>query len=499
MTDIILVHPIVSHLGSQMWPLPLNLLSISSLLNEEGYKIKIIDQRVNSNWKKELIKELKKNPVCVGVTSMIGFQVLGGLAASELVKKNSDVPVVWGGPTPTILPKITLENEFVDIICEGEGEVTFYELVKTLEKNKSLSGIKGIWYKENGRIKINEKRVFVDLNDLPDFPYNLLNLKDYKITSWQMSELAINVETSRGCPHHCAYCYNPKVNQRRWRALKPERVVELLKKLVDKYNVKNFRFHDDNFFVNQKRTNEIMEGILREGLDIVLAFQGMRVDTLCRMKKNELNLLYDAGCRYINFGLETGSPRILKLLKKDTTIEQAYATNKRLSQYSEIKPYYNFMAGFPTETMNDLSMTVKMMTKLYRENPNINIPILFLFIPWPGAELYDLALKHGFIPPKSLKEWGYIDWTDCKGVNLETRPWLSNEFKKMFIKVSTLRFLIDLANKEYHPTIKKLANPYLSIAKFRFTHNFYSFMLDGKFWGLILRFFERKGDTLIRK
>jgi len=488
MTNIVLIHPRLFRSECHFCPLPLNLLSISSILDKEGYKIKIIDQRINSDWKRELIKELKNEPTCVGITSMVGAQILGGLTTSKIVKENSDAPVVWGGPFPTMLPQLTIENENVDVVCEGEGEITFYELVKTLEKSKPLSEVKGIWYKENEKIRRNEKRPFLDLNNLPDLPYHLINLKDYKreFGSWITKEFMISVLTSRGCPYQCTYCFNQIVNQCRWRALRSERVIELLKNLVDKYHVKYFRFNDDNFFVSQKRANEIMRGILREKMDIKMEFQGTRVDTICRMKKNELNVLYDAGCRSFSIGLETGSPRILKLIKKGTTIEQAYAANKRLSRYPEIRSQYNFMAGFPTETINDLSMTVNMMSKLYKENPNIKIPILFLFTPWPGTDIYNLTIQHGFAPPKSLMGWGYMDWNDEIPRNIVARPWLSNEFKKMFSNVTMINYLADSIDIELHSNIFKiLAKLYLPFAKFRFNHNFYNFVPEGVLIGLI--------------
>ena len=491
MTNIILIHPIIMKSECHFCPLPLNLLSISNLLDKEDYKIKIIDQRINPDWKGELIKELKNEPTCVGITSMVGAQILGGLKASKIVKENSGAPVVWGGPFPTISPQLTIENENVDVVCEGEGEVTFYELVKTLEKGKSLKNVKGIWYKNNGNIIRNEKRPFVDLNDIPDMPYHLLNMKDYKHTSWQTEEFTINLESSRGCPFRCKYCYNPTFYPL-WRALKPERVVEMLKKLVDTYKVRSFLFHDDNFFVNQKRTNEIMKGVLEEKLDIIMGFQGIRADSICNMKKEELYLIYKAGSRYFNFGLETGSQRILDLLNKGVTVEQAYQMNRKLAEYP-VMPHYNLMVGLPTETIEDLHMTLDMILKLKKENPNVKIPTIFLFIPWPGTKMYDIAIKHGFVPPRSLEEWGEVEWTALYK-NQTKLPWLSNEFIIMFKK---LLLTYQLA---YNPNIsnyqnfffKMLAKLYQPIAKFRFKHKFYDFMPEILFAEKISRFARKR-------
>ena len=478
MADVILIQP-KANPHRELACLPLGLLSISRLLDNEGYKIKIINQIINNRWKLDLQSELKNNPICVGITVMIGNSILSGIATSKFVKEISDIPIVWGGPHPSIIPHQTLENNYIDIVCEGEGDITFFELVKTLEKNKPLDKVKGIWYKENKKIKCNEKRAQTDLNTLPDIPYHILDMSQYKFTTWyKEKKFTINVETSRGCPFHCTYCYNCNLYPK-WNGLNSKRVIELLKKLNEEYNVKSFHFQDDNFFVNQKRTNEIMEGILKEKLDIVMGFQGLRLDAACKMKKDEFDLLFKAGCRYFNLGLETGSPRILKMISKGTTIEQAYSFNKILTRYPEIYPHYNFMTGFPTETINEMLETVNMMVKLKKENPNIQIISLFLFTPWPKTEIYDLSIKHGFIPPNSLEEWGNITW----GLNIgdeskKFHPWLTKDFIEMYNRI---QFTIQSANylnidKLSNFFLRTIQNLYAPIAKFRFKNSCYSYM-----------------------
>jgi len=476
MTDVILFHPDIYELKLHFYvTLPLGLLRISTLLDKEGYKIKIIDQRINKKWKEDLKRELKKNPICIGITSMIGASILNGLRASRIVKKNSNVPVVWGGPQPTILPQITLENKYVDIVCEGEGETTFYELVKTLEKDKSLNKVKGIWFKNNGGKKYNGKRPFVDFNDIPNPPYHILNIKDYKRTSWHTKKFTFNIETSRGCIYRCNYCYNP-IHYPCWRALKAERVIELLKNLIDDYNVKSFLFHDDNFGVNQKRVNKIMEGILKEKLDIEMGFQGIRVDTICKMKKSELDSMSKAGCKHIIVGVESGSPRILKLLHKGIKVEQTYAANKKLSKYTEIKPKYNLMGGFPTETIEELFMTMNTAIKLKKENPSAQITPIFLYVPWPGTKMYDFSIQHGFNPPKTLVEWGHIEWTSAYARSFSF-PWLTDEFKKIYEKTLLVYlFANDFPILDKNLVVKIMEKFYRHIAKFRFYHNYYRFM-----------------------
>jgi len=483
MSDIILIHPRYTPWDTTYNHFPLGLLQISSRLDSEAYKIKILDQRVDPNWKQALLNGLKSNPICIGITTMIGTQILGGLSISKLVKENSDSPVVWGGPFPRMLPHVTIQNKYIDIICEGEGENTFYELVKTLEKNKPLEKVKGIWFKNNGNIKRNKPRKRVDLNKIPDPPYHLINNPGkYKYTTWfhspDIPERTANINTSVGCPYQCTYCYNPTLYPK-WKALSAERVVSLIKNLHYKHKFKGFLFMDDNFFIDQKRVNDIMKGIIKEGLDIEMGFQGSRADIICRMSDEEFELLHKAGAKWHTVGAESGSPRILKLLKKGVTVNEVYTMNRRVAEYDDMHVLYNFMTGIPTETTKEMLMTVKMMTKLRKENPNARIPYIFIFTPWPKTEIFDLAVKHGYVPPKTLEEWGNVEWNivGSRRSQFNPRPWISEEHKRLYKKILLLQEFIGYNYKYLKISfLKLLASLYRPIAEKRLEKNFYDFM-----------------------
>lgn len=181
MTDIILVQPKVREAKVIKYEagVPLALLSMCCYIAKD-HNIKIIDQRIDKHWKKNLVRELKKKPLCVATTSMTGSLIKYALGVSKIVKQNSDVPVVWGGIHASLLPKQTLENPYIDFVVQGEGEVTFYELVKALDRSKNLRYIKGLWYKEKKKIKHNPEREPIDLNKLPEIPFNIINVQRTK-------------------------------------------------------------------------------------------------------------------------------------------------------------------------------------------------------------------------------------------------------------------------------------------------------------------------------
>ena len=147
--------------------LPNNILLVGTALHHAGYKVKLIDQAMEEEWKHTLLKVLQEDVICIGISSTTGNQISYGLEIAKFIRTHSDRPIVWGGIHPTLLPEQTLENEFVDIVVRGEGEETIVELTNALQDDKSLNGISGVSYKENGRIVHNPDRAFLDLKEQP--------------------------------------------------------------------------------------------------------------------------------------------------------------------------------------------------------------------------------------------------------------------------------------------------------------------------------------------
>lgn len=179
MDTIVLFNPKAGDEYPGVIRLPLALLCISSLIHKR-YKIKIVDSRVEIDWEQKFRRLIQNEPLCVGITSMTGEQIHNGLFASKIIKEyNKEIPVIWGGTHPTLLPEQTLENEYVDVIVRGEGEKTFQELVDALASGSPLKDIRGISFKEDCRIRHNKGRDYLNLNELPDLPYHLVNMECY--------------------------------------------------------------------------------------------------------------------------------------------------------------------------------------------------------------------------------------------------------------------------------------------------------------------------------
>lgn len=452
--------------------LPASVLMVAAPLIKAGYKVKIIDQRVDKNWKKILLEETKKAPLAFGVSALTGQQILNGLDASRLVKENSNVPVIWGGVHPSLLPKQTLENEYIDFVVVGEGEETFFELVKALETKSSFENIKGLGYKKGGKVILNPQREFINLDESLGIPYHLVSVEKYiSRKSYTANKSARNIAfyTSRGCPHRCGFCYNKEFNKRRWRGKSAEKVVEDMKKIIKDYRITSFDIEDDEFFVDTERARKICDLIIKENLNVEI-FTTCRVNYVANnMDDKYLKLLYRAGFRILSFGVESGSERILELMHKDITINQVFETITRLKK-AGINSKYFFMTGFPTETIDDLYKTTDLIQKMKKLDARILIPAWRVFTPYPGTDLYNLAIKHGWQPPKSLEEWADYDF------NTVRMPWVKGKKKRIIKNVSFLINYLEMSRTVGRGIFFKLAKIFGKIVDWRWKNYFFSWV-----------------------
>ena len=469
--------------------LPLSLMHLASPLEKLGYSVTIIDQFSDPHWKRKLDHSLQRKPVCFGVTSMTGPQILQAVKACRRVKdKYPEVPVVWGGIHATIKSAQVLENPHVDIVVIGEGEETFAELVEALGSGAPLVGIKGIAYKEKGEFFFSEPRPFIDLNDYPPPAYHLVDMAQYREEI--LGRDHIHIICSRGCIYDCAYCWDPVFHQRKHRAMNPEAVVDLMKRLSRDHGKKGFIFGDDNFFIDLDWARKVLEGIVQSGLDIHIGKQFIRADTLCRLDKDFLDLLVKAGVRRFVIGAESGSPRILRLIRKRITVEEIINSNRKLVG-TEIKPAFLFMMGLPTETPEEVGETLKLADQLMKDNPDAT-RTFNKYTPFPGTELYDMILKRGFSEPEKLEDWAKIGYRR----SFRETPWLLPETKKLISILDYALMCSDRDNslggvKKADPLSVWMAKTYGPLARYRVRTLDTRFPIETLFIKVLRRFMGR--------
>jgi anaerobic magnesium-protoporphyrin IX monomethyl ester cyclase len=445
--------------------LPLNLLYPATTLIHAGFSVKIVDQFADPHWERNLHDALIERPICFGVSCMTGPQIIRALAASKFFKRlYPDVPVVWGGIHASILPEQTLENPYVDIAVIGEGEATLLDLVKALANNDSLSRVAGIAYRENDQYHFTGPRPFVDLDKQLPLAYDLIDINLYRREIFGSDHVSFN--SSRGCVYRCGFCYDSIVHRRVWRSMQPKTVVDQFRRLIRDYGISGFNFTDDNLFANMKHAYSLMEEIIRADLKIRIGKLHIRIDAIQKMDHEFLQLLVRAGVERLTIGVESGNQRILNLIRKDLRVEQVIEASRKLRPYS-IVPVYLFMMGLPTETPQEFAQSIRLAQQLLHENPRAS-KSFNIYMPYPGTELYNLALQLGLRQPQRLEEWAPLNY---RYVPRES-PWITPETKKL---ISGLDFPLMFLGKGHfykktHPVVVGLARLYHPIARYRIKH-----------------------------
>ena len=414
MSDVVLCYPKTGFDVKLFRSLPLSVLTVAAG-SIEDFEVKIIDQRVENNWKSKLKKELDDSPTCVGISTMTGSQIGYGLQMSKFIRENNeDVKIVWGGPHPTLLPLQTLESELVDIVVVGEGDSVFRDIAIALDQGRPLDKIQGIGFKNNGKRVLTPTRKPVNLDTLPEIPYELVNIENYTKEKSMVSKFgkrALPFISSRGCPFHCAFCSVPRLHKS-WRAMNPKRVLENVNDMVERFDIDYVVFHDENFFTDLKRSRMIGESINgRFGWSTQARMDSIKHLDLKEYQKFGLDLM--------QIGIESGNDRILKLMEKKIDVKEILKANEKLSK-SEIEVRYNFMVGVPTERIGDVHETADLALKLLEENPNARIAGFYVYVPYPGTDLYDLSLLNGFMPISKFEGWSAMSrqhqrnpWTEA--------------------------------------------------------------------------------------
>ena len=379
---------------------PLSLLYLASVLKQQNFNVRILDMRLE-DFQKQSIGE----PLFVGISCMSGMQIKYALEYAKHVRAKKPLcPIVWGGIHPTLLPEQTISNEFVDIVVRGEGEIPVREIANHLANNLSISSVAGITYKKEGRIVNNPPSDVINLDDIPiDLPYELLRIERYP----SIKAGRFHIQTSRGCPHRCAFCYNIIFNKSKWRGKSAKRVLDEIQYIIKTFpQVKIIDPIDDNVFVDQKRIEKICKGLIEQKLNIQWR-ANCRLDYLAGYNKNFLELLEKSGCVELDFGGESGSARLQELVHKDVTTEQMLQSVRALRKWApSIEPYISWMSGLPGETTEDLSATFDLMDEMVVVNPKTQHYGIFVYTPFPSALLDVLPVE--FVAPKTLEEWKNI-------------------------------------------------------------------------------------------
>lgn len=435
---------------------PLGLLSLARIAHEH-HRVTLLDQRVERRFFALLKEKLALRPLLVGITSSAGTQLGNALEITRFVKRHSSAPVVFGGPFASQAIDACLAEPSVGYVVVGEGERVLQELADTLSLGGDPLAVPGVFGRGGGTVQ----QSFLDLDSLPEVPYQLLTSNRYFPLTF--GRKTVSVETTRGCPHVCGYCYNTVVHRSRWRAMSPEKALAAVQHALAASDAEQIYFTDDNFFSDRARAFEIIRGLERLGKR--WAVQGVCLEDVARMSDAELDLLKRSGCEGLFIGVQTGSARLHALFRTGLELDRLEPVNQRLAR-AGVPVWYFFMCGFPTETRQDLLDTVALAGRLLRDNPLALTSAFFLATPYPGTFLHERALEYGWPAHMSLDDWARTGWASSR------LPWLDPEHKRLAESLYFLSLFHDRKAERFvhFAPMRAFARAYRPIARHRLQH-----------------------------
>lgn len=391
--------------------IPHGLADIAAFLEKKGINVGIYDGMALSHTVEEAILEIKKlKPSIIGVSFVTpAYGVVKDLI-SKLRKEMPSSLIVLGGAHPTVLPKETLQEFLdVDLLVLGEGEITFYEIVKAFQEKKPYNNIDGIAYHNiNNEIEItNPRQIIKNLDDIPLPAWHLLPMHVYRPTTSRYRKLpSFSLLTSRGCPMNCAFC--SQTIGRQLRLMSVGKVMEQIDILAKKYGAKELIFYDSSFTLNRRHAWEICEELIRSKRNKEFSWS---CETRTDMVDLELlKLMRRAGCWSIHYGVESGSQRLLNKMNKKIKLEQIEEVFNMTKKVG-IHTVAFFMLGIPTETREETLKTIELAKKLKPHFAQFTITV-----PFPGTPLFEMAKSNGTF---RADDWnGYQTWAGWKGQEL---------------------------------------------------------------------------------
>lgn len=399
---------------------PLGLLSLATVLKSNNVEVRIED--VGNFYFRKKISEsdltsyvedrlflniVKYKPDVIGIGCIFSgaFKNLR-IIAGKIKKKFPKIPIVIGGMHPTIFTRDILEKySYIDYIIIGEGESSFWDLVKALtDNNHVISTIDGIGFRWKGDIKINPKTKFIDkLDELPFPDYSILNIKDYynmdTLGWYSPKKIKVGqpfpILSSRSCPNRCNFCSMWLVHGPRFRYRSPKNVLDEMEHLYRTYDVRYFQFMDDNFTFDKERTLKICKGIIERKMDI--QFDTPNGIAINRLDEEVIDTMVAGGMIKICLAVENGSEYIRnKIMRKNLSNEKIYEVFETCAKHKHLFIVAFFIIGMPEETHQTLEETYEMIKKLPFDNIAMS-----LATPYPGTELFKQCLDNNLLSYKA--------------------------------------------------------------------------------------------------
>jgi len=458
---------------------PLGVCYLSSYLKKYGpsrYTVALADEYSGHNPVK-FAKEFE--PDIIGFTSATA-QYHRAMQLGSRIRRFSKAPLVIGGLHPTAMPRQVIRDGVFDIAVLSEAERSFIHLVEALADSgfaprpDSLKEVPGIAFHDNGEVVVTPPPAFIeDLDTIPFPDRSILDLGHYLRPNAAIRSLITRnttIMTSRGCPFKCIYCLS--VHRRRLRAHSAEYVIEEMEQLVRDFGLEGLCIIDDTFIFDRERAAQIAQLMLSKGIAGRIKWPCYgRANIVSRCEDDLLRLLSQAGMVQMEFGLESGSQRVLSFLKgKGVTVSDNQETLDKLQKLG-IRALATFMTGIPTETPEEVDMTLDFVHKNF--NKMVYFEMLYL-VPYPGTKVWEMYQMDQIVSKRlwrvfkiGLNRKFPVDCNFTRNIDYDAADRAVDEVlslmaKKLSLKYN-LRFLRDRLRIAPLDTIKKVAAHYLRI------------------------------------
>ncbi len=432
--------------------IPNSILQVGASIHEK-YDYVFVDGNLESDPESKILDLFATGEYrYFGVTVMPGPQLKQAIPITKRVKAAyPDVTSIWGGYFASNQYKVCLSSGFVDFVINGPGDNAFPSLLAALEKGGDFDSIKNLIYLKEGVAFKTAPEALLNQDELPAFPYDKLDeqypLKNYLGKTF-LGKKTLAYHSSFGCPFTCSFCAVVPIYNARWKGKSAKLIADDVLTLKKEFGVDSIEFHDNNFFTSKKRVVEFSK--LVKGENLVWWGEG-RIDTLNKYSDEDLKTMYDAGCKMIFLGAETGNDEVLKKMDKGGTQTGAEirAFVKRMGQIGII-PELSFVLGLPGESpqqvMKQILEDIEFIKEIKVINPNAEI-IIYLYSPVPteGSELYEEIKKAGFSFPENLEDWLDPAWENFDLRKNPLTPWLTPQ---MVDKIQNFETVLN----GYYPT-----------------------------------------------